>query len=139
MTDIYTTKGYGNVDIGFGSSIAILVVDFQRGFVDPSFQLGGGPMMEGSSRRIGNKIGDCAPHTSRAPTYGRTLAPSVRANRQTRTVACTVPAAGQVLHPACRSGEPRVPGLMPCGGPLAPRPTSISAYSAEVEHGFRGS
>ena len=46
MTDIYEAKGYGTVDIGFGSSIAILVVDFQRGFVDPSFQLGGGPMME---------------------------------------------------------------------------------------------
>ncbi len=48
VTDIYATKGYGNVDIGFGSSMAILVVDFQRGFVDPSFQLGGGPMMEGA-------------------------------------------------------------------------------------------
>jgi maleamate amidohydrolase len=46
VADSYDAKGYGNVDIGFGSSMAILVVDFQRGFVDPSFQLGGGPMME---------------------------------------------------------------------------------------------
>jgi maleamate amidohydrolase len=32
--------GYGARDIGYGSKPAILVVDFQRAFTDPSFELG---------------------------------------------------------------------------------------------------
>jgi maleamate amidohydrolase len=46
MSEAYRDKGYGETPIGFGSALAILVVDFQRGFTDAKFQLGGGPMME---------------------------------------------------------------------------------------------
>lgn len=51
MTDIYQDKGYGDLTIGFGTKLGILVVDFQRGFVDPSLPLGGGPMMQGAITR----------------------------------------------------------------------------------------
>ena len=32
--------GYGKLDVGFGNRPAILVVDFQRAFTDPEFELG---------------------------------------------------------------------------------------------------
>ncbi|MEM7405673.1 MAG: isochorismatase family protein [Pseudomonadota bacterium] len=48
MTPDYHSKGYGELDIGFGERLAILVVDFQLGFTSDEFQMGGGPMMEGA-------------------------------------------------------------------------------------------
>ena len=51
MSELYEAKGYGDTPIGFGTSLAILVIDFQRGFVEPRFQLGGGPMMEPAIER----------------------------------------------------------------------------------------
>ncbi|WP_034417976.1 isochorismatase family protein [Candidatus Entotheonella palauensis] len=62
MTDIYEAKGYGELTIGFGTKLAILVVDFQRGFVDPSFQLGGGPMMEGAISRTAELLSVARQH-----------------------------------------------------------------------------
>ena len=46
MSDLYQTKSYGELPIGFGERLAVLVVDFQKGFIDPRFQMGGGPMIE---------------------------------------------------------------------------------------------
>jgi len=46
MYKVYDTKGYGQQQIGFGKSLAILVVDFQLGFTSAEFQLGGGPMID---------------------------------------------------------------------------------------------
>ena len=48
MTTTYDQKGYGEQEIGFGQSLAILVVDFQLGFTESRFQLGGGPMVDGA-------------------------------------------------------------------------------------------
>ena len=46
MTDIYADRGYGSRKLGFGAKIGLVVVDFQRGFIDPSFPMGGAPMVD---------------------------------------------------------------------------------------------
>ena len=46
MSDIYTQRGYGTRPLGFGAKPAVVVVDFQRGFVDPASPMGGAPMID---------------------------------------------------------------------------------------------
>lgn len=46
MPDTYQQAGYQSEQIGFGESPAILVVDFQLAFTDPSYPLGGFPMIQ---------------------------------------------------------------------------------------------
>src|SRR3546814_662229 len=46
MKDIYAEKGYGAREIGFGERLGLLVVDFQRGFTDPEYRMGGSPHIE---------------------------------------------------------------------------------------------
>ena len=50
MSDIYEARGYGSRPLGFGAKIGVVVVDFQRGFIDPSFPMGGAPMVEQAVR-----------------------------------------------------------------------------------------
>ena len=38
--DNYETAGYGGGEVGFGEQAAVLVVDFQLGFTDPSYPAG---------------------------------------------------------------------------------------------------
>jgi maleamate amidohydrolase len=51
MGDAYAERGYGAVPVGFGEKPAVVVVDFQRGFTDPAFPMGGAPMVD---RAVGN-------------------------------------------------------------------------------------
>lgn len=51
MTDTYRDIGYEATEIGFGERPGILVVDFQVGFTDPRFPLGGRPLVR---RAVGN-------------------------------------------------------------------------------------
>jgi maleamate amidohydrolase len=46
MSDIYVQRGYGSRPVGFGARPGLLVVDFQRGFIDPAFPMGGAPMVD---------------------------------------------------------------------------------------------
>ncbi len=46
MSDIYEKRGYGTKAVGFGAKPAVIVVDFQRGFTDSAFPMGGGPMAD---------------------------------------------------------------------------------------------
>jgi maleamate amidohydrolase len=46
MSDIYAQRGYGSRPVGFGAKIGVAVVDFQRGFIDPAFPMGGAPMVD---------------------------------------------------------------------------------------------
>lgn len=46
MSDIYKEIGFDANKIGFGERPAIAVVDFQRGFTDEQFPLGGRPMVK---------------------------------------------------------------------------------------------
>ena len=46
MTDIYEQRGYGSRPLGFGAKIGVVVVDFQRGFIDAEFPMGGAPMVD---------------------------------------------------------------------------------------------
>jgi len=41
MSDVYASKTYGEHEIGFGRKIGILVIDFQRGFTESQFPMGG--------------------------------------------------------------------------------------------------
>jgi maleamate amidohydrolase len=46
MDDTYRNRTYGEVPIGFGDKPGIVVVDFQLGFTDARYPLGGAPMIE---------------------------------------------------------------------------------------------
>ena len=46
MADVYAQRGYGAVALGFGEKPGLVVVDFQRGFTDPAFPMGGGAMVD---------------------------------------------------------------------------------------------
>jgi maleamate amidohydrolase len=50
MPDIYQERGYGSRPVGFGAKIGVVVVDFQRGFIDPAFPMGGAPMVDQAVR-----------------------------------------------------------------------------------------
>ncbi|MEM7190086.1 MAG: isochorismatase family protein [Pseudomonadota bacterium] len=47
----YANATYGAVQIGYGQKPGIAVVDFQKGFVDPQYNMGGAPLIE---RAVGN-------------------------------------------------------------------------------------
>ena len=50
MTDIYEQRGYGNRPLGFGAKPGLVVVDFQRGFTEAAFPMGGAPMVDEAVR-----------------------------------------------------------------------------------------
>jgi len=50
MSDIYAERGYGSRPLGFGAKIGVVVVDFQRGFIEPEFPMGGAPMVDQAVR-----------------------------------------------------------------------------------------
>lgn len=47
----YAERGYGDRDVGWGERPGVVVVDFQRGFTDPEFQMGGAPMIDAAVER----------------------------------------------------------------------------------------
>jgi len=46
MSDVYAARGYGQAAQGFGQKPGLVVVDFQTGFTDPSYPMGGAPMVD---------------------------------------------------------------------------------------------
>ena len=54
MSDAYQKRGYGLQPQGFGQKPAVLVVDFQRGFTEPEFPMGGAPMVDAA---VENTVG----------------------------------------------------------------------------------
>ena len=44
--DAFAERGYGSLPIGFGEKPGIVVVDFQVGFTDAQYPLGGAPLIE---------------------------------------------------------------------------------------------
>jgi maleamate amidohydrolase len=46
MRDVYAERSYGAHKIGFGERPGVVVVDFQTGFTDPQYPLGGAPLIE---------------------------------------------------------------------------------------------
>jgi maleamate amidohydrolase len=51
MTEIYAERGYGSRPVGFGAKIGVVVVDFQRGFIEADFPMGGAPMVDAAVRK----------------------------------------------------------------------------------------
>ncbi|RAH98734.1 hydrolase [Acuticoccus sediminis] len=45
MSDDYSNRSYGEIPVGFGDKPGIVVVDFQVGFTDPQYPLGGAPLV----------------------------------------------------------------------------------------------
>ncbi len=45
MTDAYAASSFGARPVGYGERPAVVVVDFQKGFTDPSFELGKSPLV----------------------------------------------------------------------------------------------
>jgi maleamate amidohydrolase len=54
MTDIYAQRGYGAAPIGFGEKPGVVVIDFQRGFTDERYPMGGAPMVD---QAVENTVG----------------------------------------------------------------------------------
>jgi maleamate amidohydrolase len=46
ISQSYQSRGYGTHPVGFGECPGIVVIDFQRANVDPSYALGGAPLVE---------------------------------------------------------------------------------------------
>jgi maleamate amidohydrolase len=51
--DDYAHRSYGEIPVGFGAKPGIVVVDFQVGFTDPKYPLGGAPLV---TRAIENTV-----------------------------------------------------------------------------------
>lgn len=47
----YAERGYGDGAVGWGQRPGVVVVDFQRGFTDPQFRMGGAPMIDAAVER----------------------------------------------------------------------------------------
>ena len=47
----YAERGYGDGEVGWGSRPGVVVVDFQRGFTDPEFRMGGAEMIDNAVER----------------------------------------------------------------------------------------
>jgi maleamate amidohydrolase len=50
MADVYAERGYGSRPLGFGAKPGLVVVDFQRGFTEAAFPMGGAPMVDAAVR-----------------------------------------------------------------------------------------
>lgn len=69
VADIYKERTYGAVDIGFGEKPGIVVVDYQTGFTQDQYPLGGAPLIDRGventarllevARRCGIPIASC--------------------------------------------------------------------------------
>jgi maleamate amidohydrolase len=69
MNDVYEARSYGQHEIGFGEKPGIVVVDYQLGFTDPKYPLGGAPLIERGvqntqrllemARRCGVPVANC--------------------------------------------------------------------------------
>jgi len=67
--DDYANRSYGEIPVGFGAKPGIVVVDFQIGFTDPHYPLGGAPLVTraventatllGAARRAGIPVAVC--------------------------------------------------------------------------------
>jgi maleamate amidohydrolase len=53
----YNQRGYGDREIGWGENPGVVVVDFQRGFTDPAFQMGGAEKIDRAVERTVDVIG----------------------------------------------------------------------------------
>lgn len=51
MGDLFDAAGYGAIPVGFGERPAVLVVDFQRAFTDPTLPAGGSPHIHAAVER----------------------------------------------------------------------------------------
>ena len=56
MSDDYQRRSYGAIPVGTGEKPGIVVVDFQLGFTDPQYPLGGAPLV---SRAAGVPVAVC--------------------------------------------------------------------------------
>ena len=69
MTDDYQRRFYGEISVGTGEKPGIVVVDFQLGFTDPQYPLGGAPLVMRAlentarllevARRVGAPVAVC--------------------------------------------------------------------------------
>ncbi len=58
MTDNkYANASYGELGIGFGERPAVVVVDFQLGFTDPQYTLGGSPHIHAAVEQTSKLLG----------------------------------------------------------------------------------
>jgi maleamate amidohydrolase len=77
MADIFAQRGYGSRPLGFGARIGVVVVDFQRGFTEAEFPMGGAPMVDAAVRNTvpviacvnGYNSPQAAPHWKVAPVF----------------------------------------------------------------------
>ena len=62
MADVYEKRSYARVPVGFGHKPAIVVVDYQMGFTDAQYPLGGAPLVirgVENTRRLLDKARKC--------------------------------------------------------------------------------
>ena len=89
MSDPYKDIGFDSNRIGFGSKAGIVVVDFQKGFTESRFPLGGRPMVD---RAVNNTV-DAACRGAQGGSAGRVLLH--RLYQRARRAAMEDPGGGQ--------------------------------------------
>ena len=88
MTDDYQRRSYGEISVGTGEKPGIVVVDFQLGFTDPQYPLGGAPLVM-RARAHRDRMGCVnAARTSNPPRCGRPERQIFGLSPRRRTGAC---------------------------------------------------
>ena len=62
MTDDYQRRSYGEISVGTGEKPGIVVVDFQLGFTDPQYPLGGAPLVMRAVENTGKLLKTARKH-----------------------------------------------------------------------------
>ncbi len=62
MNDTYSAASFGAVPVGYGERPAVVVVDFQKGFTDPRFQLGRSPLVHDAVERTARLLNVARTH-----------------------------------------------------------------------------
>ena len=94
--DVYAARGYGSRPLGFGAKPGLVVVDFQRGFTEAGFPMGGAPMVDRGSVGVATSQGGAAiarnSASRSANRFGERSAsshrPTAAASRPAATSAC---------------------------------------------------
>ena len=79
MSDPYKDMGFNSNRIGYGRRAGVVVVDFQKGFTESRFPLGGSPMVERAVNNTVKLVTARARRACRSPVATRPIpAPATR-------------------------------------------------------------
>ena len=100
MTDDYQRRSYGEISVGTGEKPGIVVVDFQLGFTDPQYPLGGAPLVMRAlenTARLHRAVDIKKPPTEHWPVSAEGLSQPVSRSAPPDLTAVLTMAPGEIL------------------------------------------